>query len=216
MSKIKPGQIGEFSGKIGQVVVSKWKSLTVGRSVPRKSGKKITEAQAIQRSKFGLITNFISKFAAIIDVGFPLLKGNQSPRNMATSLNLKNAIIGLFPDFKIDFEKVILAAGKLNGVFNPVAASVPDSATISVNWTLNEVDQNGTSPDDNVAVMVYNPDLDAAQTNQFLAKREDLTATIRLPYAYAGHEVHVWMVLISVDGKSASGSTYLGKHLVID
>ncbi|WP_219223096.1 DUF6266 family protein [Pedobacter antarcticus] len=216
MSKIKPGQIGDFSGKIGQVVISKWRQLTIGRSAPKKSGKNPTEPQARQRSKFGLMTSFLGKFAEAINIGYPALTGNLSARNVATSLNIRNAIGGIAPDYEIDFAKILLGNGKLNGVFNPLAESVPAEAALKVDWSINEIDARGTKPDDTVCMMVYNPDDGSSLTHQSVAKREDLTATLRLPYSYTGHEVHAWFMLIAEDGKSASRSTYLGKHLIID
>lgn len=216
MSKIKPGQIGDFSGKIGQVVVAPWRGLTVGRSAPKKTSKNATLAQLQQRLKFGLVTRFLSPFGDVITRGFPARTGNLSAKNLAASLNLKNAVTGMAPDYEIDYPMVVLGTGKLNGVFGPQAVCLPDNGGLKVSWTINEIDSIGTQPDDEVCVMVYHPKLGKTISHLSLAKRSDLTGTLRLPFSYAGDEIHVWIILFAADGKSASESTYLGKHLVID
>lgn len=46
-----------------------------------------------------------------------------SPYNAATSYHLGNALMGIFPDYEIDYSKVMVSQGKLPGALNPKAVS---------------------------------------------------------------------------------------------
>ena len=213
MSKIKPGQVGDFNGKIGQVVVSKWRELIVGRSTPRKTSKLPTDKQMEVRSKFALITAFINKLKTYIALGYPKVVRNQSGRNIAVKYHLDNAVIESADGYEVDYEKVVLSRGDLFSVYDIEVKSLPNRE-ISVEWTTDIMAGDGTNVKDKVAFVTYCPELGTSTGLYPIAERGDLTATLNLMRAYAGKTVHAYMFLVSVDGKSTSDSEYLGSYVI--
>ena len=213
MSTIKPGQVGDFNGKIGQVVVSKWRELTVGRSAPRKTSKLPTDKQMVVRSKFALITAFIEKLKVYIALGYPKVVKNQSGRNIAVKYHLDNAVITSADGYEVDYEKVVLSRGDLFGVYDVEVKTLPNRE-LTVEWTIDVVAGDGTSVKDTVAFTAYCPELGTATGSYPIAERGDLTASLNVMRAYAGKTVHAYMFLVSADGKRTSNSEYLGSYVI--
>jgi hypothetical protein len=109
MAIVKSGQVGDFSGKIGQSVIAKWRQLTVGRSTPKKSTKKATDEQLDTQSKFKLVTTFVSRIGTTIALGYRNTSGNLTPYNTAVQYHIQNAVTGVYPNYGIDMAKVVLS-----------------------------------------------------------------------------------------------------------
>lgn len=76
MATYKSGAAGEFSGKIGSLVITKWKKIRIGRATPRKTYKQPGEKVLKHRSKFKANTAVLLSFLDVIQVGFPVDKSN--------------------------------------------------------------------------------------------------------------------------------------------
>jgi len=213
MSKIKPGQVGDFNGKIGQVVISKWRNLTVGRATPKKSTKTPTAGQLNQRSAFKLVMKFLKQLKVAVNAGYTK-SGNLSPMNVAVQYHLGNAITGVAPNFAIDYTKVVLSKGELFGVYEAAVTGVAGS-TMHINWTIDAIEVEGTTDDDAVFIVFYSPATGYSLTNAHVAKRSALTADVKMPRVFTGNSVHVWLFLVAADGKSVSNAEYLGLKAVL-
>ena len=60
MSTYHLGPLGDFSGKIGNVVGSTWRGKAVMRSVPSSITKAPSASQQRQRDKFKTVINFLN------------------------------------------------------------------------------------------------------------------------------------------------------------
>lgn len=214
MAILKPGQVGDFKGKIGQVVVSKWRQLTVGRSTPKKSSKKATEEQLNQQSKFGLVTSFIGRIGKTIALGYQNSAGNLTPYNVAVKDHIKNAVTGEYPNFMIDYSKVVLSSPKAQNEID-AAASVEMSAAVDAEVTITWVPKKQvfierTMGTDLLLVVFYNVTEDAFMTAYSEGTRSSLTSTFFVPQERATDVIHAWAYFISVNKKFVSKSTYLG------
>lgn len=65
MGIIKRGILGGFSGKVGNVVGSSWKGISVLRVMPLSVGGETTVKQAEQRGAFGIISKFASSILTV-------------------------------------------------------------------------------------------------------------------------------------------------------
>lgn len=65
MGIIKRGILGGFSGKVGNVVGSSWKGISVLRVMPLSVGGETTVKQAEQRGAFGTISKFASSILTV-------------------------------------------------------------------------------------------------------------------------------------------------------
>jgi len=215
MATIKTGQVGQFRGKIGKLVVYKWRGVIVGRSLPSKSSKPGTEAQLDQRKKFGRVGKFLGLFSEQIAVGWFSDKKKETPINEAVSYHFKKALKGNYPDYEIDLEKVVISRGrgKIDGGFSPVATAVP-GASVDISWITCNSTSRITQPTDKLTVVFLDENLRPgcvrAISYDYVAIRSDLTVRVDLPWDCRNHPVHAYMFFSSENGKLASKSEYLG------
>lgn len=213
MAILKPGQVGNFNGKIGQVVVSTWRQLTVGRSTPKKSSKKATETQLDQQSKFGLVTTFVSRFISIISLGYQNSQGNLTPYNRAVKYLLNTAVIGAYPDYAIDFSKFLLSSPRASNEID-TPESITMSATVSGKITLTWVSKLGsldnTKDTDKLYTLFYNASDGSAMLTYGDVERSKLSFTTRVPEEESTDQIHGWAVFISANKKLVSKTMYLG------
>ena len=212
MGKYKKGILGAFSGKIGTVVGSSWKGIEYMRSLPRPSTKAATDQQMIQRAKFALVSAFFRSASALINMGYQSLAQGKSGYNVATSDFIADAIIGTYPDFEIDYSKVLFSKGTLTGAYG--VSAVPESGGVKVSWDDNS--NSGTAKaSDQIVILVYNPG-----KGQFVydintgALRSAAEDTLLMPVEFLGDTVEVWVAFMTPDKKIFSTSMYVGQVLI--
>jgi len=219
MAKVEAGQIGNFNGKIGQVVLAKWRDVLVGRKVPVKSKKEGSGEQLDQRSKFALVTGFFKGLSGIINVGYQSQKTGMTPMNAAVKYHLGNAVTGVYPDYKLDYSKVLLSnanlIGEVDGGFAPKLVPITQSG-VTVSWQMRGTSMNeDTSPDDLLNVLLYSVAKKRYVSFKQCAKRSELTVDLELPFFFNGDLCHGYMFFTSPNGKSVSLSEYLGQFTVL-
>ncbi len=123
MGKISQGILGGFSGKVGNVIGGNWKGIDYMRVKPANVANPKTEGQVDQRSKFSTVLQFLQPLQGFLKVGFHAYAVKMTEFNSAMSYNVKNAIIGEYPYYAIDFESVLVSRGALTGALNPEAIS---------------------------------------------------------------------------------------------
>lgn len=214
MATFQKGILGGFSGLVGTVIGSTWRTLDVLKSRPKKSKKKAVQAQIDQRLKFGMVTEFFSYLKTEIDYGYQSYKKEVMPINAAVSYHLQNAVTGVSPNFILDYTKVIFSIGKMKGPSNlAVTPAVGNKLKFTWDpflavklrpWEKEERDK------DNVVFIAYEPIKDILYPNQVIATRGDGTFEVELNGRLEGSAVHVWLFFLSEDGKMVSGSEYFG------
>ena len=78
MGTIKQGILGGFSGKVGTVVGSTWKSVHYMRALAVSFSDPRTEKQKNQRSKFTAAVNFTKAMTPFLRFGYKEFSGEQS------------------------------------------------------------------------------------------------------------------------------------------
>jgi len=212
MGTISKGILGGFSGKVGTVVGANWRGKDVMRSLPKKSSRTATEDQLIQRQKFGLVTKFLAPVAPLTRAWYGQPAGYKSKRNLAVSYHIKEAIAGTYPDFTMDFPKVIITKGELAGIDDPTA--VPEAgAVIATTWADNS-DQANAKPTDILVAVVYNVDKGQFVYQQ-TAVRSAVGFDMALPANWTGDVAHCWLSFASADGKLQANSVYMGTFTLL-
>ena len=92
MGLYSKGILGSFSGTVGTVIGSNWKSIDYMRSQPIKSKRKATQLQIDQRLKFALLVGFFDVMTAYIDITFKTYAVKMTQSNAAFSYNFDNVI----------------------------------------------------------------------------------------------------------------------------
>jgi hypothetical protein len=212
MGKYKKGILGAFSGKIGTVVGSSWKGIEYMRSLPKPTTKSPSDQQMIQRAKFALVSGFFRPASTLINLGYQSLAQGKSGYNVATGDFIEDAIIGSYPNFDIDYSKVLFSKGILTGAYGITA--VPEPSTVKVSWADNS-DSGTAKATDKIVILVYN-----ASKGQFVyninngATRNAEEDTLAMPAEFSGDTVEVWIAFMTPDKKIFSTSIHAGQVLI--
>lgn len=154
---MKFGTFGPFTGRIGQLVGYMRRGQLVARARPHPSNKPATLKQLSSRKQFSMAMQFVSPIKDFVSYSFhPETKGTPKiPQNAATSYFRTLAIQGEYPDYWIDFSKVMMSKGDLPV---PVNASVALSGNL-LTFKWDGVPQRGnTRNEDQVMLLAYLPD----------------------------------------------------------
>jgi len=216
MAILKQGSIGVFTGKIGALVIAKWKNKYVGKSKPKPSSKKATVLLMAQQSKFRLAGKFLRMVRSVVSFSFQKLPKNMTAMNYAMCYNLNNSISGVYPDLALDYANVKLSepadyTTEIDNGFN-VLATV-SGTKVKITWEADDMpDYDGTKPTDRAYSFIYHSEKKIS-IDPMPPQRSELGLEINLQPVFFG-KVHVWVFFASEDYKFVSETQYLGEFNV--
>ena len=191
MGSIKQGILGAFSGKVGTVIGYTLNGIAYMRGLATSHTDANTQAQQDQRAKFRLAVSFLRPLVALLHIGFKSASDKMSGFASAMSYTLENAIMGVSPNFSIDYTKVLVCRGNLPGALNAEAVSaVP--GTIDFTWDNNTWDF-GAKATDKVVLVVHHPLLNKTVSVIGAATRLTGNQSVELPLQFQGGEVQCWI-----------------------
>lgn len=211
MGIIRNGANGGFSGKAGSVVGSNWKDINYIKGLPKKSNKAPSQAQLEQQARFALVIKTLQPVTKLLNEGF---KNGKTARatgyNLALQHLINNAITGTYPNFAIDYSKMVISKGNLIAPSNPQLAI--DAGTLGISWSP-ILSKYGAFLTDELTALIYNP-----AKNIYLpaegATRGEGSLEFELPTEFAGDTLHVYLFFTSIEGNRHSNSTYAGQIVV--
>jgi hypothetical protein len=209
MGKIGQGILGGLSGKVGNVIGGSWKGIDYIRIKPTSVANPRTEGQVNQRNKFTATLEFLQPNKDFINVGYKSFAIKQTAFNAAMSYVLNNAIIGVSPDFSVDYSSALLSKGILSKALNPTA-DLSTAGQVSFSWDDNST-ENNAKPTDRSMLLVYNPIKNESTYQLAGADRIAGTDVLTIPNTYAGDTVELFMAFVALDGK-VSNSSYIGSE----
>ncbi|WP_139957986.1 DUF6266 family protein [Flavicella sediminum] len=213
MATFEKGILGGFSGKVGNVVGTRWRGKNVMRSLPQRGNYMPTVKQEEQREKFKTVIRFLSPIVEVLNLYFGSPQGDKSRSNLATSYHLKNAVVSSPTGMAMDYAKVLISKGDLRGI-DAGTLTVGATQTLVFGWQDNS-GQGKATANDQLMVVVYAPDLHLFYSNVTVANRDATTATVTLPEFMAGFEVEVWASFSKPNTNFAAISTYMGAVTVL-
>jgi len=206
--------LGEYSGAIDSVVLSKWNDIDVMKSRTRKRKKKTkSEKLKQQNTVFGMVSKFLNSARELIETGYQKPKVvKMTPFNAAVSYHLENAVIGDPKHPSLDLQKIKFTSPiqKTQSVWNPVLSSAAEN-TVTVTWELNPFPQKCTQLDDQVILVFCDSTYNQFSNIYDEVKRSDLSYTKTFHKRVTGHEFYWYLFLVSADGKLVSETEYIGK-----
>jgi hypothetical protein len=212
MGKINQGILGGFSGKVGSVVGGSWKGISYmrGKAVSIKNPQTLQQRQ--QRCKLALALSVLQPIIAVIRVGFKRYAHRQSEFNAAMSYTIRHAIQGDYPDYALDFSKLLVSRGSLTGADNAAAAAVPGKIKLT------REDNTGigeAQPTDKAIAVAINPTKGEAAYITDGTPRSAETEQLAVSPFWAGDKVEVYLGFITEDGKEVATSAYCGVVTVV-
>jgi hypothetical protein len=209
MGKLINGIAGGMTGKVGNMVYY----MSGGINIARRIGKRVAPVSApeqINRCKMKVVTGFIKPVLEVVRLGFgtaPRKKGC-SAYHMAVSYNRINAVAGVYPDFEMDFSKVLLSNGNLTGAIAPQVELVVGGLRFT--W-LYSPEMLYPREHDRAIMLAYFPD--SAQFVYVLdgPDRAKGTGLLPVPFEMLVLRMEVYVSFVSTDGLNVAVSSYLGR-----
>jgi len=217
MGILEQGLFGGMSGRVGNKVYYMSRGKQCARMAVR-SAKPRSEKQLANQQAMKVVIAFLRPIISFIQIGFgPEAKErNVAPHNVAVGYNKKHALRNDFPEIQMDYEKVLLSKGNLNGLTNPGASLVgnlEDGLGLYFDWDVLPEDREWPRCNDQVMLMAYFPeevyDHPAVYTVAG-ARRQSGQDVLELPISMIGKPVEVYISVISEDRTGVADSRYLG------
>lgn len=102
------------TGKVGVVILQKWKNKTIGRQMPSSVANPETIGQRTQRGKFRYMAGLYSQMATLITVGFVTFRSQITEYNAFIKENIKEFLTNVdSTTLTFDFAKFYISKGSL-------------------------------------------------------------------------------------------------------
>ena len=210
MGTIKQGILGGFSGKVGTVIGSSWKGISYMRGQAQHVKNPRSAGQVNQRSKFNLVLNFLQPNVPYIRIGYKSQAAKQTEFNAAFSYHIKNAVTGSYPDYEMDYTKVVVSKGGLTQVTDGAVNWTAAQSKLTFSWTDNSGVGNALATD-KAMPFIYNKTKNETIYNTAGATRTTHTMDVTVPNNWAGDKVEVYLGMVSEDGALVADSIYFGE-----
>ena len=213
MAEIKDGILGGVSGKIGNIVGFQWRGRNLLRTNPILHKRKASTSQQLQREKFGLVSSFVNKVRAVVNLYSPELQINTkrlSGKEQLISLLMKQCVTVLAGTPCLVLDRILLAIGTL-----PAATEEQfqqqDQHTFLFTWST-QLSNILSQPEDQVTLLVYHDKLDEFYILQKIGTRQEGQLLFTLPKHWEIERLHFWSIWESAKEKRNSTSQY---HLFV-
>ena len=211
MARIPDGINGPFIGRIGNRVYYMLNGQNVSREIGV-CGPHNDNQKAIS-TKMKLIAPFVATVSEFVKAGFKNTrksKANQTAISYAHSVNMKNAVVGKYPNQMIDYSKTIFSEGEIAPPENPAVTQKGNN--LEIRW---EADLAGMNADehDQIMVMVYLPDEVKRITVMTGAKRTEELQLVPVPTLGQETEMFIHVAFVNADRTDVSDSTFV-KQLI--
>lgn len=207
MGKSTQGILGNWWGKVGNVVGRTRDGRTIMSVYQPNVHNPQTQAQMMQRAKFTLVVQLVSKLLPMINIGLKAYKEFGNAYTAGVKYNLDEVITGTYPSYAIDYTKVTVSKGNVALPYAPQASVT--GFDLELSWTDNSGIGNAESSD-YINVIAYNKDKNASMSDIDARARNARSATLSLPSQWSGDTVYVYMAAHRPGGNECSETAYLG------
>ncbi|WP_291856736.1 DUF6266 family protein [Marinilabilia sp.] len=209
MAQFKQGLTGTGKGMIGNLIMYEMFGKTYVRSRPTSYKDRKSLKQLIQRQKITLTHNLLRHLSPLLRITMKNISTGRSAYHTAVSINMKEAIDGIFPDQYIHPHKVVFSKGDLTPPTR-VNTQRTDKG-IFLEWSTDNNSEGLNSSSDKLIWCMK--DLE----NTFFSDFE-ITSVNRkegqylLPKRMTPEHGHVWIMFRSADEMKISDTKWAG-HL---
>lgn len=207
MAILRKGIYSMISGKLGDFFYYSVDGQTRVKTAPDPEApkKEPSPAQLANREKFRLVAKFLSPFAPVLELGFRYDKRKISPKVKAFKVNYPVLVRGVYPNMRIDYEKLQLSSGH---VFRLHHMKMVDEGggLFGLSW---KCCADLRSQDDLLVLVLYE------EGRNRVVYCADLAKVIRQQAEFevcqlGDCKVHAYVFTISKDKRGNSESQYLG------
>jgi hypothetical protein len=196
-----------FTGKLGDVTYHYLKGKPCVRRLPVRKDQTVSPAQTAIQAKFAMASKFVRRLSPLLAISIPAKKG-MTKTNMITSHILNHAMLGTYPDLRIDYSSIFISKGFLSNVYD--AKVNYQSRNVVFTWSYDIEDHcSDVKADDKAILVIYCESLNECIYSINHINRSAGTASFPV-LKFLGHKVQTWIGFISANGKRISDSTYTG------
>jgi hypothetical protein len=132
--------------------------------------------------------------------------------NNALSRTLTSAITGVYPNYSINYSKVLLSKGRV-AIAENGAAVAGAAGNVAFSWTINP-NADSCDPTDIAVLVVYCEQMNSTAYKLAGPQRVMLAGTLAVP-GFSGKTVQTWITFITDDGLRISNSVFTGQVNVL-
>ncbi|MDB5203570.1 MAG: hypothetical protein JWQ27_2979 [Ferruginibacter sp.] len=207
MARTNKGILGHFNGTVGTVVGATWRGVEYMRSKSKRRTKAATPGQLDQQAKFRLVTAFIKALGGIVGRAFNDPGAEMTGRNRAFAYNFRNALMGTYPAYALDYTRVLVSEGIL---LSASIAPATDGGNGQVHFTWTPNTGGNADDSDSCTAVVYCPDLNRSVSSVNGDARSAGSHTLDAAM-FAGKTVQTWLFFNAANGRDVSTSVYTGQ-----
>ena len=208
MATLKNSVLGNFSGKVGGMVIYQNRGKTIIRTKPDiKKNRKPTFNQSVSRARFKILNNWRNHLTGFFAITFRNHIHERSAQNAAHHYNAET-VIGEYPNYKIDYTKVVISFGDLPGL-KEIEMTVDENQMLHITW--NKKVENGAKHGDLVALLIGYDESEFFQDTTAAAYRMNGELRFQLHYPPELKFADIYVTVIADDRQRAANSNYLGR-----
>lgn len=189
-----------------------YKEYMANRPLKKRVPKPATEKQKLHRSNFAMVNKFTSKISAAINIAFKKPK-KMSPVNRATRQYLKNAIVGDYPDNRIDYAKIVLGDGP-GPTFVKLSFALSVEGPSVINWVCPYAGSMYFNPWEQLYILLYNGSSENVMFTGFAGELSDGKVEFDVVPFNPNDEIHCWYFTYNKRQRSSSRSCYLNDFTI--
>lgn len=190
MAKNYQGILGNFSGKVGNVVGRVRGDRTVIAVYQPEVGNPQTTSQQTQRQKLIVATEYLKGIAPVVKRSMRSLTQYGTGWSATIRHILLYAITGTYPNQEVNAASVLISSGNVDLPYSPSAAA--DGTTITFTWADNSGLGNALATDI-VCGALYNTDKKVWTYSENIGVRSDRNSTLAAPTSWSGDSIEVYM-----------------------
>jgi hypothetical protein len=210
MAKMNQGILGPAIGTIGPITVYDRDGEVIARTSRSRGKHKRTPDRTNQQQKIKICAPFTKAFSRkdFFKKTFPHDGSKGTGYNRATKVIMNQAIVGTYPNTRLNYAKVLISQGKLPVAENATAVA-DESGNIHFTFTDNS-DTGTASGNDKIIAVAYAEALQQAVFSLNAGLRKDGEAVLNAS-VFKGYEVETWIGFLSNDETNASDSVWTGR-----
>ena len=175
-------------------------------------GNQIPEEKNIARARMKIIIKFLAPVSAFMNELYKEVPSKSFGMNKVFDVNCREAVIGEYRKFKIDYSKLMLSRGKL-AIPPGLSVSSPEHEFLVFRWTDDSGIGNAQAYDQ-AFLVVYNKESKCWAVQLNAAIRKDRRYIMNVD-EFSGKLVHVYIGFVSLDLARTSDSVYMGEVRVL-
>ncbi|WP_207423876.1 DUF6266 family protein [Desertivirga brevis] len=207
MAKLPNGVLGNFYGKVGNIVGYTHKGQQCIRQASRKTTKAPTEAQLAQRARFSLVGRFLKPINQFLN-SLPKKSKNAQARSSTAMAQVQRAMVEDGETPRIDYPEVVLCEG-YGGIFDAELTPCPGGFSFRYTiprWTRLMIE--------GIHVLVYLPEYEDWVIEEARFDGEQVAGTVILEDFMGQTSAEVFAIGKYCRGTKVTNSVYSGSVLI--